>query len=187
MPANHCIPHTEETKRKIALAKIGRPALWRRREIKIVDGIDLFRCGSCGAFLPRIAFYKENRTILGIKGQCKRCHLQTAIGSRDIILYRRTKILSEAKRRANKKDGHIQSAELTKLDSLFGKKCLCCGSVDKLEWDHIMPLSCGGEHSLENLQRLCGKCNWRKHTRNIDYRSEDQKRWVISFKVLERA
>lgn len=37
-------------------------------------------------------------------------------------------------------------------------------------FDHIVPLSKGGNHALENLQILCGACNQHKHTAAVDYR-----------------
>lgn len=40
-----------------------------------------------------------------------------------------------------------------------GGVCLCCGSSDRLEYDHITPFSCGGSSSPSNIQLLCMKCN----------------------------
>jgi len=38
-------------------------------------------------------------------------------------------------------------------------KCKCCGSSLSLEYDHIIPYSCGGSSSTQNIQLLCQKCN----------------------------
>lgn len=40
-------------------------------------------------------------------------------------------------------------------------KCVCCGEDDisKLEIDHIVPFSKGGEDSIFNYQTLCHRCN----------------------------
>lgn len=40
-----------------------------------------------------------------------------------------------------------------------GGKCQCCGSFQSLEYDHIMPYSCGGSSDASNIQLLCRKCN----------------------------
>jgi len=49
-----------------------------------------------------------------------------------------------------------------------GRKCMCCGSTDKVEVDHIKPISKYPSLalSLDNLQILCHDCNQGKS--NID-------------------
>ena len=40
-----------------------------------------------------------------------------------------------------------------------GGVCQCCGSSQNLEYDHIIPFSCGGSSQVSNIQLLCMKCN----------------------------
>ncbi len=40
-----------------------------------------------------------------------------------------------------------------------GGRCQCCGSSENLEYDHIIPFSCGGQSTVSNIQLLCQKCN----------------------------
>ena len=53
--------------------------------------------------------------------------------------------------------------------------CQCCGSSLSLEYDHIVPYSCGGSSDRSNIQLLCQRCNRSKsnscvckiHTRTV--------------------
>lgn len=79
----HNKPHSNESREKMSIAHKGKPNLSRRRETIEKDGILLYKCGKCGEFKPYDAFYKDKRTLLGIKSECKVCHCQTTVMSRD--------------------------------------------------------------------------------------------------------
>lgn len=51
------------------------------------------------------------------------------------------------------------------------KNCLKCGTSNKLQIDHIKPISKGGLNKLSNLQALCNSCNSRKSDTYKDYRN----------------
>ena len=62
------------------------------------------------------------------------------------------------------KGGNITKTEIINMLKEQGFKCLEC-SIDVSEryhLDHIMPLSKGGNNSLENIQILCPSCNCSK-------------------------
>lgn len=40
-----------------------------------------------------------------------------------------------------------------------GGVCQCCGGTENLEFDHIVPFSCGGGNESSNIQLLCRSCN----------------------------
>ena len=47
-----------------------------------------------------------------------------------------------------------------------GGRCAKCGSREKLEYDHIVPISKGGSNTARNIELLCEKCN-RSKSNNI--------------------
>lgn len=53
----------------------------------------------------------------------------------------------------------------------YGGCCLKCGATpERLEADHVVPLSLGGVNAIENIQPLCHACNSGKKNRVADYR-----------------
>ena len=46
-------------------------------------------------------------------------------------------------------------------------KCVRCGSRERLEYDHIIPVSKGGSNTIRNIELLCEQCN-RKKRDNIE-------------------
>lgn len=40
-----------------------------------------------------------------------------------------------------------------------GFECRKCGTHEDLQVDHVIPVSKGGESSMNNYQTLCGPCN----------------------------
>lgn len=71
-------------------------------------------------------------------------------------------------------EGHVDSAYVAfgvsekDRQAIFdrdGRKCVECGSTEKLSLDHIIPRSKGGTDQPTNLQTLCGSCNSSKNNR----------------------
>jgi 5-methylcytosine-specific restriction endonuclease McrA len=69
----------------------------------------------------------------------------------------------------NNANGNISSEQMAKLFAKY-PVCLKCGSAEDLTHDHVVPLSLGGDHTIENSQVLCRSCNASKATKVIDYR-----------------
>jgi 5-methylcytosine-specific restriction endonuclease McrA len=56
-----------------------------------------------------------------------------------------------------------------------GRRCRMCGSDQKLQTDHIVPLSKGGSNEFENLQTLCKACHELKTGRPLrDWNDPDE-------------
>jgi hypothetical protein len=47
-----------------------------------------------------------------------------------------------------------------------GDKCARCGSRERLEYDHVVPISRGGSNTARNVELLCESCN-RKKSANV--------------------
>lgn len=60
--------------------------------------------------------------------------------------------------------------EWNALCAQYNHQCLCCNEIKPLTKDHVLPLSLGGDNTINNLQPLCLACNLRKHAKHIDYR-----------------
>lgn len=56
--------------------------------------------------------------------------------------------------------------------SKYGRKCMKCGTRDRLQVDHVKPRSIYPKLALDinNLQVLCKCCNLNKGLTEIDYR-----------------
>jgi hypothetical protein len=70
--------------------------------------------------------------------------------------YSRSEELSQEKRARIPENVRI---EVWRRD---GGKCARCGSREKLEYDHIIPLSRGGSNTSRNIELLCERCNRQK-------------------------
>jgi hypothetical protein len=60
---------------------------------------------------------------------------------------------------ARKRFDALRNVFFQTLAERDGKTCKVCGCTRDLTVDHIVPLSRGGENSLENMQILCRKHN----------------------------
>lgn len=91
------------------------------------------------------------------------------------------KVIASAERRRARKMGNGGSYTAEQWQALlekYGHKCLKCGSSNRLEADHILPLSMGGTSNIRNIQPLCRHCNRSKHATYADYRREYFSDWT---------
>lgn len=62
-----------------------------------------------------------------------------------------------------------------------GHVCVACGSADRLQLDHIVPVARGGRTEPDNLQVLCGPCNQSKGAKPFD----EWMLWRHGIEILE--
>lgn len=63
---------------------------------------------------------------------------------------------------------HVPDAVKRVVWERDGGQCRACGSTQRLEYDHITPVSRGGESVAENIQLLCRPCNRSKRTKTAE-------------------
>lgn len=76
------------------------------------------------------------------------------------------------KERKQKLKGSFTREQWIHLLSFYAPngKCLCCQKQEKLTIDHVIPITIGGNNTINNIQPLCKICNLRKATNIADYR-----------------
>jgi hypothetical protein len=69
-------------------------------------------------------------------------------------------------------DQELTLQDLAAVRSFYGFTCLNpeCGKKPATSIDHVIPLSEGGQNTIDNLQLLCTNCNKQKGARVEDYR-----------------
>lgn len=76
---------------------------------------------------------------------------------------------AKAKRRSMLKDSNITHKDLTNWQKQQLKVCKYCSvdCVDNYHIDHVIPLTKGGQHSLDNLTISCPSCNHSKGNKTL--------------------
>jgi 5-methylcytosine-specific restriction endonuclease McrA len=73
--------------------------------------------------------------------------------------------VSNNKRRAATAGAHFSFTEWEELLRSYDGRCAYCGSTDRIEADHRVPLCRGGSNEISNILPACRSCNRRKHRR----------------------
>ena len=103
--------------------------------------------------------YKQNKTSI-LKRNKK--YKQTEKGKLSVfIANKKRRVL-----RVSTEDGTITSKSLITLKILQNNKCAYCKYeliIGQIHLDHVIPISRGGIHSLNNVVWSCSTCNMKKH------------------------
>lgn len=77
-----------------------------------------------------------------------------------------------AKRRARKRGAAVNDLTYVQWADVlirYRHTCFYCGNVpNKLEQDHVLPLSRGGNHTISNIVPACGYCNRSKGNKTLE-------------------
>lgn len=136
-------------------------------------------CSACRPFSTKLALSKFGerecgiclaRFTPGLNTTANFCSLRCARESR-----RQRNIESSAKRRALIRGAFVEKVDPVHVFVRDGWICRACGVKTSRSGgttdpkypnlDHVIPLSKGGTHSLDNCQLLCRKCNSEKRNR----------------------
>lgn len=150
--------HSEETKRKMSLARKGKPQPWKH-----------------GGWPKGQKRSNESRKRMSL------AHKGLQVGEKHPNwkggVSRNKEYLSwqKNKRNRNPREGSHTWNEWEAKKARYFWMCLCCKQHEpkiKLTQDHIVPLSKGGSDNIENIQPLCLRCNLIKSTKIIDYTNQ---------------
>lgn len=50
-----------------------------------------------------------------------------------------------------------------RMEKELGASCVCCGSIERIEYHHIVPLHLGGTNRMSNIVPLCYSCHKSAH------------------------
>ena len=133
-------------------------------------------CIKCGEIKPKSEFFKSKGNLDGYDNRCKECeklrlrrerNMQPKVHRTPEEIKIRKK-LQKHKRRFREQQGKIKPNEIRELKIKQNNRCYWCRtSIAKTyQIDHLMPLSKGGEHLIENIVLACPHCNMSKHDKD---------------------
>ena len=154
------------------------------RPLRVIRPLEK-RCSVCKATKPADEFYSTDKRADGLYARCKDCHNQRAAPGqasyRKLNQERVKGWLSEwerANRDTRRTIYHRRRAAERQVESTFTREqwaalkaayancCAYCGKASqRLTIDHVIPLSQGGPHVVQNIVPACKPCNSGKKDR----------------------
>ena len=106
-------------------------------------------CERCGeAIWDFVSLSPNNKSAKYACGYCQRA-----------VIVKATDVAARAANRGRQPVPKEIQMEVWRRDN---GKCVCCGSKENLEFDHIIAVALGGATTVRNLQLLCQTCNRKK-------------------------
>ena len=138
-------------------------------------------CPACGRLRCQDYFRKNPRKPQRREPQCIECDrpgyaefYETRLAQYENLREGHRKIRQAHMKRAKEVTSDtLTEWEWNELKARYEYRCLRCGRKEPaitLTKDHIIPISAGGLHCVENIQPLCQSCNSQKQAQSIDYR-----------------
>jgi 5-methylcytosine-specific restriction endonuclease McrA len=150
---------------------------YRRAESGTLDFPEVLTCTRCGAQFPRP--YKGNPAA--VRFCSHECRYADQLDGHKANRVTRTEYLREwrkrnpekvtavlLRRKAAKQTSDVAlvtGRDLLRLVRRYNGKCAYCNVRDHEHFDHVIPLSRGGRHSIGNLLPACATCNLAKGPR----------------------
>ena len=171
-------------KKRIALA--ARNRYIRQKELIKKQAREYYHRHRDALLTQKKEYYQKIKDTITFKDHQRRYHIRYAERNKEALrktnreynqAHPEMSRARVAKRRAIKKDAPGRGFGPREMKIILERdryKCLNCNSPFRLEFDHVIPLSLGGPHDIDNIQLLCKSCNRKKSTQTIDYRRKIQ-------------
>ena len=116
----------------------------------------LYWCNGCQEWLPTTAYGSRY-------GYCLKCY--AAIQRKRYE--QNPDPFKSASRKRKRLSKPIPMHERKILIKMFGGKCAYCQQRKYRHWDHVVPLSAGGDSKFGNIAPACQRCNMSKHNKEL--------------------
>lgn len=142
------------------------------------NGVEGKACVECLEWKPLERFARHETCAGGRRNICTTCAGQQAYANNPETCkrsvrywqknhpeqYKLIKRAGDRRRHGRKVKGKVSTKQLRALIKQYHGWCVYCfDDADTI--DHVIPLSRGGEHTIENLRPACSRCNFAKHTK----------------------
>lgn len=145
---------------------------WIKLHVSVLDDYEFITLSDIAKahlmLLWALASQTDNKIPYDLAWITQRIGARSPVDIEELILRGFLEPYDEDRARGKREDWasrYVSAQTRTALLSAAQNRCAACGSADKLEIDHIVPISQGGTGDPNNLQVLCRQCNRRKRAK----------------------
>ena len=107
----------------------------------------------------------------------------------ELRLYNRQKSKRRKAQIKSQTAHQIKPRHILERFAQFDHRCAYCGAEGDMQIEHVVPIAKGGTHALGNIVPACQRCNYSKHTNEVEswYRAQpffSELRWRKICRVL---